>query len=330
LNLMFTKTMPKTKKTSKLRIIFMGTSALAEVILESLLKEKYNIVAVFTQPDKKAGRKKELKISPVKSLARKHKIPIFQPEKFDEDVISEIKKIKPDLIIVAAYGKILPKEVLETPGFGSLNVHASLLPKFRGPSPIQNALMAGEQETGTTLMLMNEGIDTGDIIARKKIKINPNDTFKTLSLELSKLSAKFLLENIPLWIEGKLKRKKQDETQATFCQLIERNDGRIFWNETAKNIYNKYRALYPWPGVFCFWENDGSLKRIKFQKISLQKDSSQDKRRAGEVFQLKNKIGIQTADNAVIADIIQLEGKKSLAAKEFINGHPDFIGSVLE
>jgi len=308
----------------------MGTSALAEVVLESLLKEKYNVAAVFTQPDKKAGRKKELKISPVKKLAQKHKISLFQPEEFDKDVISGVKKIKPDLIIVAAYGKILPKEILEIPGFSCLNIHTSLLPKFRGPSPIQNALLIGEKETGVTLMLMDEGIDTGDILARKKIKINSDDTFKTLSLKLSELSVKLLLKTIPLWIEGKLKRKKQDETQATFCQLIERNDGRIFWNETAENIYNKYRALYPWPGVFCFWENDGSLERIKFQKISLQKDSSRDKRRVGEVFQLENKIGIQTANNAVIADIIQLEGKKSLAAKEFINGHPDFIGSVLK
>ena len=322
--------MLKIKKTSKLRIIFMGTSALAEVILESLLKEKYNIVAVFTQPDKKSGRKKELKISPVKKMAQKHKISLFQPEKFDEDVISEVKKIKPDLIIVAAYGKILPKEILEIPGFRSLNIHASLLPKFRGPSPIQNALMAGEKETGITIMLMNERIDTGDIIARKKIKISPEDNLKTLSLGLSKLGAKLLFKIIPLWIEGKIERKKQDETQVTLCQLIERSDGQIFWNEPAENIYNKYRALYPWPGVFCFWENAGSLERIKFQKISLQKDGPQNKRRAGEVFQLENKIGIQTASSAVIADIIQLEGKKPLSAKEFINGYPSFIGSVLK
>jgi len=322
--------MSKTKKTSKLRIIFMGTSALAEVVLESLLKEKYNIIAVFTQPDKKVGRKKELKISPVKSLAQKHKIPIFQPKKFDENVISKIKKTKPDLIIVAAYGKILPREVLEIPGFGSLNVHASILPKFRGPSPIQNALLANEKETGVTVMLMDEGIDTGDILVREKIKISPKNNFKNLSLKLSKLGTKLLLKTVPLWIEGKIKKIKQDNSHATLCQLIEREDGRIFWNEEAKNIYNKYRAFYPWPGIFSFWKNGDSLERIKFHKISIQKKDSQIKHLPGKVFQSGNKIGIKVSDGVIIIEKMQLEGKKTLTAEEFANGHPDFVGSILK
>lgn len=322
--------MPKNNKTSKLRIIFMGTSALAETILKSLIKEKYNIAAVITQPDKKANQKKELKASPVKNLAEQNKILIFQPEKFDKDVISEIKKIKPDLIIVAAYGKILPREVLEIPGFGSLNIHASLLPKFRGPSPIQNVLMAGEKETGVTIMLMDEGIDTGDILTQKKIEINSEDNFKILSLKLSELSTKLLLETIPLWIERKIENKKQDESQTTLCQLIERDDGRIFWDEKAKVIYNKYRALSPWPGIFCFWESDDHLERIKFHKISIREEDHQNKYRLGEVFQLEDDIGIKSSEGFIIIKEIQLEGKNPLPIKEFINGHPDFIGSVLK
>ncbi len=309
----------------------MGTSRLAEVVLESLLKEKYNVAAVFTQPDKKAGREKKLKISPVKKLSKKHKIALFQPERLDNAVIGMIKKLKPDLIIVAAYGKILPKEILEIPGFGSLNVHASLLPKFRGPSPVQNALMAGEKETGATIMLMDEGVDTGDILSQKAVKISAKDTRPVLSLKLARLGSTLLLKTIPLWIEGKIKRKKQDEARAILCQLIERNDGRIFWDEKAEIIYNKYRALSPWPGIFCFWENNDFLKRIKLLKISFRKDnSSKNQRRPGEVFRLKSKIAIQAVEGIIIIELIQLEGKKPLSAKEFINGYPDFIGSVLK
>lgn len=308
----------------------MGTSALAEVVLESLLEEKYNIAAVFTQPDKKAGRKKELKISPVKNLAKNHRIPLLQPGGFDKDLISEIKKLKPDLIIVAAYGKILPKEILEIPGFGSLNVHASLLPKFRGPSPIQNTLMAGEKETGATIMLMDEGIDTGDVLNKKTTEISQEDTLSTLSLNLARLGSALLLETIPLWIEGRIKSKKQKESQATLCQLIERDDGRIFWDEKAEVIYNKYRALSPWPGIFCFWENSDSLERIKFHKVSLQRKDSETEYRLGEVFQSGDEIGVKSSEGIIIIDEIQLEGKKPLSIKEFVNGHPDFIGSVLK
>jgi len=203
------------------------------------------------------------------------------------------------------------------------------LPKFRGPSPIQNSLLNGEKETGVTIMLMDEGIDTGDIISQEKIGIGHQDNFKNLYLELSKLGAKLLLETIPLWIEGKLKRTKQDNSRATLCQLIERSDGQIFWNETAENIYNKYRAFYPWPGIFSFWEKNDSLRRIKFCKISLQKENYPEKYCNGEVFRLKDKVGIQAVGGVIIADIIQLEGKKPLTAEEFAIGYPEFIRSIL-
>ncbi len=304
----------------------MGTSALAGVILKSLIKEKYNIVSVFTQPDR--DKKKE---SAVKKIAEAHKININQPEKLDETVISLVKNLKPDLIIVAAYGKILPKKIIETPGLGSLNVHASLLPKFRGPSPIQNALLAGEEKTGVTIMLMDEGIDTGDILAQEEIKISPEDNLKTLSKKISTLGAKLLIESISRWIERKLKRIKQDDFKATVCQLIERNDGRIFWNEKAENIYNKFRAFYPWPGIFSFWEKDNFLKRIKFCEIKLKKNDSHERAYSyGKVFKSGEAIGIQAPGGIIVAEIIQMEGKKPLPAKDFIIGHPDFIGSVLK
>ncbi len=245
----------------KIRTIFMGTSVFAKEILASLIEAKYNIIAVFTRPDQKTGRNQEIKISPVKELALSNQVPVLQPEKLDQEAAGEIKKLKPDLIIVAAYGKILSREILEIPGFGCINIHTSILPKFRGPSPIQNALLAGEKETGVTIFLMNEGIDTGDILAQEKIAIERDDDAEILSQKLSELGSKILLEALPLWVEQKLQPQKQDDSLTSLCQLIEREDGRIVWEKEAENIYNKYRAFYHWPGIFSFWENKGVLER---------------------------------------------------------------------
>lgn len=307
----------------------MGTSAFAKEILAALIDANYNIIAVFAQPDKKTGRDQEVKISPVKELAISNQIPVLQPVKLNQEATSEIKKLKPDLIIVAAYGKILSRAILEIPGFGCINIHASILPKFRGPSPVQNALLAGEKETGVTLMLMNEGIDTGDILAQEKIAIGKDDNAEDLSKKLSKLGTKILLETLPLWVEQKLQPRKQDDSKTLLCQLIEREDGRIIWEDEAENIYNKYRAFYPWPGIFSFWENNGTLERIKLTKITLQNSDTKTNHRSGEVFQLGDKIGVQTLKGVIILEEIQLEGKKPSAIKDFLNGHPNFTGSIL-
>lgn len=307
----------------------MGTSLMAEKILSALIEESYNIVAVYTKLDKKTGRKMELGENHVKSIALQEKIPVFQPEKFDDEAVSQLKQLNPDLIIVVAYGKILPKEALEIPGLGCINVHGSLLPKLRGPSPIQNALLAGEKETGITIMLMDERVDTGNILSQEKIKIEDLDTFQTLYQKLISPATRLLLETIPLWVERKIEPKKQNGKEATLCQLIEREDGHIFWNEEAEIIYNKFRAFYPWPGIFSFWKNNDTLLRIKFNEIDIQKQDPQTKHEPGEIFQLGDKIGIQTFKGILIPEKIQLEGKKELPIKEFINGYPDFIGSVL-
>jgi methionyl-tRNA formyltransferase len=320
----------KEKKPIKLRIVFMGTSSFAEKMLSSLLEEKYNILAVFTQPDKKSGRKGELLSSPVKILAEKNKIPIIQPEKFDEKTISLLKETHPDLIVVAAYGKILPEQALEVPGFGSINVHASLLPKFRGASPIQNALLSGESETGITIMLMDKGMDTGNILSQEKVSISPDDTTQTLAKKLELTGTETLLKTIPLWIEKKISPIKQDDSKATMCQLIERNDGKIVWDNEAQEIYNQYRAFFPWPGVFSFWEDNNSTRRIKLTEISLQKTNPVAPHHLGEVFQIGEEIGVQTGSGVIILNQIQLEGKSPSSAKDFTNGHLNFIGSILK
>jgi len=319
------------KQAIKLRIIFMGTPLFAKEILEALIKNSYNIIAVFTQPDLPQGRKQEIVKSPVKILAETNQIPVYQPASLNDEVAEEIKKLKPDIIIVAAYGKILPPKILNIPGFGCINVHASLLPKFRGPSPIQNALLAGMKETGITIFLMNQGIDTGDILAQEKIKINPDDTAQSLSQKLSFLGAELLLKTLPPWVERKITPQKQDDSKTSLCQLIEREDGHIIWEEEAEKIYNKFRAFYPWPGIFGFWKNNDTLERLKFIKIKLENEnSSAVTRSAGEVFKIGDEVAVQTMKGAIILEEIQPEGKKPMTAKDFIIGHPNFIGSVLE
>ena len=307
----------------------MGTSDLSEVILQGLIDSEYNVVGAFTKPDTKIGRKQEVVSPLVKKLAEQHSIPVFQPIKFNSETVGELKKLKPDLVIVAAYGKIIPKSALDVPGFGNINVHVSILPKYRGPSPIQNALLAGETKTGVTIMLMDEGIDTGDILSQEIIDIKSSDNTATLMEKLSKTGIELLLKTIPLWIEQKIQPEVQDHTQATLCQLIEREDGRIFWTQSAQEIHNRFRALTPWPGIFTYWKNNSKLIRLKLTNIELQKINPVEKHEEGLVFELGDDIGVQTSEGIIILKEIQKEGKKAIDAKSFTNGHPNFIGSIL-
>jgi len=318
------------KNIQDLKVIFMGTPSFAERMIVSLIKNNYNLTSVFTRPDKKVGRNQEIKKSPVKILAEKNDLKIFQPEKLNDLIVEEIQNQKPDLIVVAAYGKIIPESILKIPKFGCINVHPSLLPKFRGPSPIQNALLSGEKETGTTIMLMDKGMDTGDILSQKTITIKESETFPELSEKLVELSSELLLKTLPLWINKKIEARKQDDSKASLCQLIERNDGKIIWTEDAEVIFNKFRALYPWPGIFTFWEKDKSLKRIKLNKIGMLRNNPVVNHHIGEVFFIANKIGVQTQNGVIILEEIQIEGKPNVKILDFINGYPDFFGSILK
>lgn len=322
--------MPEKNKEKEIRIIFMGTSKFASEILGAIIAADFNIISVFTKADKKSGRDREIKESKIKTTAKTRDIPVFQPERLDEESIAEIKNQKPDLIVVAAYGKIIPKEIIDIPRFGTLNIHPSLLPKFRGPSPIQNALLRGETETGTTLMLIDQGIDTGDIIKQVKTEISPKETYLELSDRLAQLSSSLLIETLPLWIEKKIKPVRQLDCEATLCQLIERNDGRILWTDEAESIFNRYRALSPWPGIFAFWENENANKRIKLNKISFTKNNPSEKHHLGEVFKFEEKIGVQTTLGIIILEEVQMEGKENVKIENFINGYRDFIGSLLK
>ena len=316
-------------KEKKLSVVFMGTSELSGIILESLI-EKYTVIGVFTKPDVKIGRQHEESSPIVKKMAKERKIPVFQPNKFDEEAIKNLKKLSPDIVIVAAYGKIIPQKALDIPKFGFINVHVSLLPKYRGPSPIQNALINGENETGVTIMLMDKGVDTGDILSQEIMPIEPDDNQKNLTEKLSHLGAKMLLETISLWIQKKIKPKPQDHNSATLCQLIEREDGRVYWTSSAQSIYNRYRALTPWPGIFTYWKNNSKNMRLKLISIALQKSDCLQKHKEGEVFEIGDDIGVQTGSGVIILKEIQKEGKNKMKAKDFVNGYPGFTGSILQ
>ncbi len=315
---------------TKIRVVFMGTPEFAAVMLDGLIDDGYNVVGVVTKPDKPAGREQEPVASRVKEVALEHSLSIEQPEKLDEEAIKKIALWKPDLIVVAAYGKILPQSVLDIPGFGCINVHASLLPKWRGASPIQNALLAGETETGVTIMLMDKGMDTGDIIAQERTDIGPDETKELLLLRLTGLGRDLLLRTLPVWVRRTISATPQDGSQATLCQLIERNDGHIVWTDDAESIYNRYRALFPWPGIFAFWKKDDGLLRLKLHKVSYQKQSPQAGYPLGQVVEVGEKVGVQAGSGIIFLEEIQLEGKTRMGIAEFVRGNQEFIGSNLQ
>ena len=314
----------------KVRVVFMGTPALSASLLQALVEKDYNIVGVVTKPDKPVGRKKELSQSPVKTFAQDHNLPLLQPAKMDTEAIEAIRAWKPDLIVVAAYGKILPQTLLDIPGFGCINFHTSLLPLWRGASPIQNALLSGATETGVTIMLMDSGMDTGDILTQKSVPIEPSDTTPTLTNKLLTTGTELLLQTLPLWIERQITPTKQDDEQATLCQLIERADGQILWSDDAESISNRYRALYPWPGIFTYYKRDDNLLRLKLLEISYQKQNAQLVHPLGTVFEIGEKIGVQTSSGIIFLETVQLEGKTPTAIREFLNGNEGFLGTLLQ
>ncbi len=303
------------------KIIFMGTPEFAAGIFESLLAAGYGIAAVFTQPDKKVGRKQNVVFSPVKKMALEKEIPVFQPEDLrDIGVIREIGEIGGDLIIVAAYGKILPKKILEIPKYGAVNVHASLLPKYRGASPVQSAILEGEKETGVTLMLMNEKMDEGDILAQKKTKIGPDDTARTLLRKLGKLGAEMTVGLIPDWIAGKVKPQKQDGKYATYSRIIRREDGRINWEDPAGAIYRKYKAFTPWPGIYTFFKRKNRALRLKLVAIAMVPDKNTGEK-PGKIIKYNRNVAVQTGRGLIRLIKVQPEGKKTMSIEEFMRGN---------
>jgi len=281
------------------KIVFFGTPEFGTIILEGLIKANYKPFLVITAPDKPVGRKQILTPPPVKSLIMEHEawnIPILQPEKLDSSFKFQVSGLKPDLIVVAAYGQILPQEILEIPKYGCLNVHPSLLPKYRGPSPIQYTILNGDKETGLTIILMDEKIDHGPILAKREWEIlNSKITYEELHNKLADLGAKLLVETIPKWIKGEIKPAPQDETRATYTKILKKEDGKIDWEKSAEEIERQVRAFTPWPGTYTIYKG----KRLKILEA-------------------------ETSNNQLIIKEVQLEGKKAMNFEEFLMGHPDY------
>ena len=293
------------------KVIFMGTPIFAVPILEYLI-ENTNVVLVVTKPDTFEGRKKVLTYSPIKKVALNNNIDVITPDKI-KDAFEIISEINPDIIITCAYGKIVPENILSIPKYGAINVHASILPKYRGASPIQSAILNGEEKTGITIMYMDKGMDTGDIISYEEEIIDVDDNYQTLSNKLSLLGTNLLAKTLPDIINHKNNRVKQNETLASYTRLITREDEKIDFSQNGRDIINKIRAFAPNPGAY-FKLNDNEIKIIKATFIN------QSNKQTNEILITKNSFGITCKDGIIYLEIVKPFGKNEMNIKAFLNG----------
>jgi methionyl-tRNA formyltransferase len=305
-----------------IKLFFFGTHNFAANILEKIFaSNKFNIVGVVTAPDRHVGRNQAISKSAVKIIAEKIQAPIYQPESLKNFLPPELAQS--DLALVVEYGKIIPIDIINAPKYKTLNIHGSILPSYRGASPIQTALLNGEKETGITLMLIDAKMDHGPILAIKETQIQPNEMKDDLSHRLSNLAADLFISVAPEYILNKITPKEQDHLSATYCHILSRDDGKINFSNSAEQIFNQYRALSPWPGIWC-WHGQ---KRLKLQKICLSDNSIIE---PGKIVFDNSKILIGCGQNSVLeAQILQWEGKKELTAKDFINGNSNINGIIL-
>lgn len=310
---------------SRIRTIFMGSTDFSLAILKKLKNANFiKLILIVTNPDKPVGRHQILTFSPTKIFAQKHNIPFIQPEVIkSENFYKKIKKCNPDLIIVAAYGKIIPKRILSIPKYGSLNVHPSLLPKWRGPSPIQYAILNGDKITGTTIILMDEFMDHGPIVAVSKLKIQKiKFNFSQLSKKLAGLSAELLIKTIPKWINREIQPKAQNDNLATYSKIIKKEDGKVdFIKETANEIERKIRAFYPWPGAYVNIKIFGKNKILKILEAKVIKKIPKKNLMPGDFFKKNKEVAIVCKKDSLLLKKVQVEGKKPISGEDFYKGY---------
>ncbi len=301
-----------------LRVVFMGTPEFSLDVLQMLI-DNTNVVLVVTQPDKVVGRGNEVSNPPVKELALKYGIPVFQPEKIRKDY-EEVVKAKPDLIVTCAFGQIIPEAVLNIPRLGCVNVHASLLPKLRGGSPLHHALIDGYDETGVTIMYMDKGMDTGDIITQEKIKIDDNDTVGTIHDKLKVLGSNLLLKTLPSIIDGTNTRMKQDDNEATYCHNISHEEELINFNNDCRTIFNMVRGMNPYPVSYFVLNN----KVYKVDKVSYLVTDKYQNYANGTIAKInKEELLIKCSNGTINLLDIKKEGKRRMSIKEFLNGNQE-------
>ncbi|MCD6515869.1 MAG: methionyl-tRNA formyltransferase [Candidatus Aminicenantes bacterium] len=301
-----------------MNIVFFGSPQTAIPSLKALLKAGHSVPLVITQPDRPSGRGRNLKPCPVKKFAEKNKIPVLQPAKIrkDKECFNALKKINPDINVVAAYGQIIPSEIIYLPRYDSINIHFSYLPKYRGASPVQWALLNGEKKTGITLFRLNEKMDQGDILARKSVWIRQDENSMELEERLAEMSAPFLVETLSKI--GTILPEPQDHTKATYAPLISKQDGRIKWEKTAESIYNQVRAFFPWPSSFTFFDK----KRMKIIKTNDLNQKAETPVSPGEITNIDEKgITVGCGGNTLLLiEKLQPENKKAMSAHSFSLG----------
>ena len=304
-----------------IRVVFMGSPDFALPGLSALAAARtYQVVGVITQPDRASGRGRELKSPPVKNLALELDIPIMQPEKLrTPESMQQLSVWNPDLIIVAAFGQILKKDVLDLPRYGCINVHASLLPRWRGAAPINAAILAGDEETGVTIMQMDVGLDTGPMLAKKSIRLNPDDTTGSALQALSTLGADLLLETLPEYLSGNLKPVPQPAEGATYAPMLKKEDGLLDFTRPAIELERRVRAMNPWPGAWFEW-NGNPLKVLRASVISGEKGLLN-----GNRFTIEGRPAIMSADDALALDEVQPAGKKIMSGKSFLAGAREWV-----
>lgn len=309
-----------------MKILFMGTPDIAVPTLKALIQSKHNVVGVVTQPDKPKGRGKAIGCSPVKETALQYDLPIYQPVKVrEESFVETIKEIAPDVIIVIAFGQIIPKSILDLPKYGCINIHASLLPKYRGAAPIQWAIIEGETKTGLTTMCMEEGLDTGDMLLKEEVDIAGDETGGSLHDKLAQLGGSLILKTLDAVENGTMVRIKQDDSQSTYVSMLDKKMGYIDFSKSAEEIERLIRGLNPWPSAYtCL---DG--KTLKIWKADVLKEE-----RAGETGEIvevrKDAVLIKTGMGTLALKEVQLEGKKRMETEAFLRGYDIHVGTILK
>jgi methionyl-tRNA formyltransferase len=309
-----------------MRLVFIGTGEIGVPTLQALLESaRHQLAGVVTQPDKPAGRDQELRAPPIKTAIARSAVPIFQPARIRaSEAIEQIRALNPEVIVAMAYGQILPKTVLEIPRIACLNLHASLLPKYRGAAPIQAAIVAGDRETGITVMYVDEGLDTGDILMQSRIDISPNETGDSLHDRLGKIAAEALIESLDLLSKDAAPRIPQDDALASYAPKLTRDQGKIDWTEPAVVIERKIRAFDPWPSTFMLLDGPGGHS----QKLKIFRASVVPGERAapGKILRADQEgILVSAKSGAVLLGEVQLEGKRRMSAAEFVHGHQGIV-----
>lgn len=323
-----------------LRIIYMGTPRFAVPALEALIEgarpgavlpQGYEIATVITKPDKPAGRGRGLAFSPVKQTALAHNIPVWQPGSFKKRANAEaLAAYKADLYIVAAFGQILPQNVLDQPRYGTLNIHASLLPRYRGPDPIAEAILQGDAESGVTIMLLDAGIDTGPALLKRTLQLSREETTGSLTGKLADLGAQALLEALPPWIAGTLTPEPQSESRTSHTRMLQKEDGAIQWELPASVLARKVRAYTPWPGSYAFWRGK-LLKIITAEPLTVEPGAPIMPGTVSVHTEAGHKLlAVMTGSGRLLIKQLQLEGKRAMSAEEFLRGYGQIVGSKLE